>query len=84
MRKKQAFKYILADCDLSFREKDIEDFKFLWNEGHSLETIYKFLRKRDYERTYDEVCLLLFDLSRKGEVAKRKNGIYEEVELIGT
>ena len=42
--------------------------------------IYRYLRKRNWERTYDEVCLLLFDLSRKGEVNPRKTGLLEGIE----
>lgn len=75
MRRNDQFRYILEDCDLSFHENDVKDFKYLWNNGHSLEDIHKYLRKRDWERTYDEICLLLFELSRKGEVEKRKHGI---------
>ena len=76
MADRSKHRFILADCDLYFLEKEIEDFKFLWNEGHSLEDIWKFLRKKDWQRTFDEVCLLLFELSRSGEVTQRKNGIW--------
>lgn len=68
-------RFILADCDLWFKEQEIDDFKLMWNEGRALEDICKFLRKKNWERTYDEVCLLLFELSRSGEVEPRKNGI---------
>lgn len=80
MAKPEKYRHILAECDLTFKEKDIEDFKYLWDEGRSLEEIYRYLRKRNWERTYDEVCLLLFDLSRKGEVNPRKTGLLEGIE----
>ncbi|MCT8138621.1 hypothetical protein H1D32_13240 [Anaerobacillus sp. CMMVII] len=76
MSNKTTDRFILTDCDLTFSEKEIQDFKFLWNEGHTLEDIWKYLRRKDWQRTYDEVCLLLFELSRTGEVEKRKNGIW--------
>ncbi|OIJ19196.1 hypothetical protein BKP45_13615 [Anaerobacillus alkalidiazotrophicus] len=62
----------------TFQRKRYED-KFFWNEGHPLVDIYNVLRKRDWERTYDEVCLLIFDLSRKGEIKKRPNGIQDNI-----
>ena len=70
-------RFILADCDFSFSETEIDNFKFLWNEGRSLEDIFRFLKNKNAQRIYDEVVLLLFELSRNGEVEKRKNGIME-------
>lgn len=79
MTRQKKFRHILADCDLTFAEKDIQDFIYLWNEGRSLEEIHRYLRKRNCERTYDEICLLLFDLSRTGQVTQREKGIFGEV-----
>lgn len=76
-------RFILEDCDLTFREKDIKDVKFLWNEGHSLEDIYRVIYKRDWQRTFDEVCLLIFDLSRKGEIESRPYEIFDNTEVMG-
>ena len=83
MTKDVKYRYILADCDLSFKEQDIDDARYLWTEGHSLEAIYKVLRKRDWERTYDEVCLLIFDLSRKGLIESRPYGIFDNMQVMG-
>jgi hypothetical protein len=70
----------LEDYDLLFPLKEVTDFIYLWQHGHSLENIWRFLKsKYSKARTFDEISLLLFDLSAKGKVEPRAQGIKEAV-----
>jgi hypothetical protein len=69
--------YALENFDLRFTEVEIDEFIELWNQGHSLKDIAKFLKKHNKNRTFNEVSLLLFELSANRKVKKRKNGIDE-------
>jgi hypothetical protein len=65
----------LEDYDLLFSLSEVLDFMMLWQQGHSLEDIWKYLKKYNKERTYNEISLLLFDLHVNGKIEQRDHGI---------
>lgn len=64
--------YIACETiDFLWNEKDVEEFVRLWNNGVDVRKL-----KRRYRRNPDEVALLIFDLSRKGRIMPRANGLH--------
>ncbi len=62
----------LLELDFSWKRETIEEVKELWEEGYIINYIADKLNREG-----DEVFLLLMDLARKGEIEKRKNGIWK-------
>lgn len=61
----------LIDLDFSWSSKQVQKVKKMWWKGYSISDISSSLKRES-----DEVFLLLMDLARKGEIKKRKKGIF--------
>lgn len=61
----------IEDLDCVWDIDHVKDFEYLWNEGHTLSDIAKYLK-----RDIDEVAILLLDRARKGKVKSRESGIW--------
>lgn len=70
--------FMLQDIDLDITEGKVEDFIYLWEQGHTLMNIKKKLKME-----YNDVCILLFDLCTKERVKPRPNGIWNNLSVMG-
>ncbi len=71
LRPKEELVIVLEDLDFSWYKYEIEKVKKLWIYGWHIADIAKYIK-----RDQDEVAALIMHLARKGEIQKRKGGIF--------
>lgn len=65
---------VLEELDFSWDKKKVENVIALWNQGLSLLDISK-----NVDRSSQETFLLLFDLSIKEKIKKRKGALFGSI-----
>jgi len=74
LRPKSELIIALDDLDFSWFIDEIDKVKRLWKYGWHIADIAKQMR-----RDIDEVAILIMHLSRRGEIKRRKGGVFGEV-----
>lgn len=63
--------YLCEDMDLTTSQQELDDFVFLWEQGHSVKNIATFLK-----RPTDEILLMIVDQASKEVITARPGGIF--------
>ena len=74
LRPKKELIIVLDDLDFSWLPAEVAKVKKLWDFGWHIADIAKQMR-----RDVDEVAILIMHLSRRGEIKRRKGGVFGEV-----
>jgi hypothetical protein len=61
----------LDDLDFSFIPEEAETTKQMWQEGKHIADIAEKLK-----RDMDEVAVLIMHMARRGEIERRKTGVF--------
>jgi len=77
-RKKKPRKtyYACRDMDIEFQMREVEDFIYLWNEGHKFTDICRYIRGYNHDRTQNELAILIISLGEEGRIKPRKYGLW--------
>jgi len=71
LRPQKELRIALDDLDLSFFPEEVERAKKLWNFGWHISDIAK-----QVHRDPDELAALIMDMARKGEIQRRRGGVF--------
>lgn len=71
LRPKEELVIALDDLDFSWYRQEVERVKKLWIYGWHIADIAKQMQRKQ-----DEVAILIMHLARKGEIKRRKGGIF--------
>lgn len=77
MRKNPSRYFLFADTELEIKTKQVDDFIYLWERGHSLRNIARQI-KLDHNTT----GLLCYDLSMHERIHPRPNGIFDNMAVM--
>lgn len=74
MRKNKDRYFLLSDVELEVKQQQVDDFIYLWEQGHPLREITRKLKL-----THDVSALLCFDLSMNERIEPRANGVFDNL-----
>lgn len=65
--------------DIEYKLREVDDFIYLWNEGHNFIDIHRYIKKYNHDRTQNELAILLISLAEEDRIQPRPNGIWGEL-----
>ena len=71
LRPKSELVIILEDLDFSWYAVEMNKVKSLWKDGWHIKDIAKTVK-----RDQDEVATLVMHLARRGEISRRRGGVF--------
>ncbi len=72
MRIKVGHSYIACDnFNFLWSREEVKAFRELWREGYSIQEMARYFKRQE-----EEIALLVLDQASKGNIEKRKGGLF--------